>query len=333
MQRGFHLARNEINFSLENPVWITFITEGDMSTVDGVVNAYQHLVDAGVPAIVGAAISTQAKQAFPITQENGVVAFSSVSTAAGLSSIGDYIFRAGLATDKMNPAGVKVTHANLGYERVALIYDDADVYSTASNADVNAALMELGVEVATTQTFQTGDTDLSAQLTAIMESNPDALFVSALASQVVTIMTQGREMGLTAQYIVPELSMNEVGMAGGAAEGAITFTGWNSMSDNPTNQAFITRYRNEYGIEPDPWAAQSYATLKNLNAAITKARAAGSRTEAPDAMAIRNALALTMDFDTILGSFSFDENGDAVYEPVVLMVKDGVLVNFGDSGM
>ena len=42
---------------------------------------------------------------------------------------------------------------------------------------------------------------------------------------------------------------------------------------------------------------------------------------------------MTMDFDTILGSFSFDENGDAVYEPVVLMVKDGVLVNFGDSGM
>ena len=333
MQRGFHLARNEINFSLENPVWITFITEDDMSTVDGVVNAYQHLVDAGVPAIVGTAISTQAKQAFPIAQENGVVAFSSVSTAAGLSSIGDYIFRAGLATDKMNPAGVKVTHAKLGYERVALIYDDADVYSTASNADVNAALMELGVEVATTQTFQTGDTDLSAQLTAIMESNPDSLFVSALASQVVTIMTQGREMGLTAQYIVPELSMNEVAIAGGAAEGAITFTGWNRMSDNPTNQAFITRYRTEYGIEPDPWAAQSYATLKILNAAIAKARAAGSRTEAPDAMAIRDALAMTMDFDAILGNFSFDENGEAVYEPVVLMVKDGVLVNFGDSGM
>lgn len=59
-----------------------------------------------MPAIVGTAISTQAKQAFPIAQENGVVAFSSVSTAAGLSSIGDYIFRAGLATDKMNPAGV-----------------------------------------------------------------------------------------------------------------------------------------------------------------------------------------------------------------------------------
>ena len=53
MQRGFHLARNEINFSLENPVWITFITEDDMSTADGAVNAYQHLVDAGVPAIVG----------------------------------------------------------------------------------------------------------------------------------------------------------------------------------------------------------------------------------------------------------------------------------------
>ena len=28
-------------------------------------------------------------------------------------------------------------------------------------------------------------------------------------------------------------------------------------------------------------------------------------------------------FDTILGRFSFDLNGDAVYDPIVLVVRDG----------
>ena len=176
------------------------------------------------------------------------------------------------------------------------------------NADVNAALMELGVEVATTQTFQTGYTDLSAQLTAIMESNPDALFVSALASQVATIMTQGREMGLTAQYIVPELSMNEVARRG-RCEGQLPLRAGTACRTirriKPLSQD--TGLNTE--SNPTRGRAQSYATLKILNAAITKARAAGSRTEAPDAMAIRDALAMTMDFDTILGSFSFDETG------------------------
>ena len=52
---------------------------------------------------------------------------------------------------------------------------------------------------------------------------------------------------------------------------------------------------------------------------------------APDSTAIRDALAMVKDFDTNLGSFSFDANGEAIYEPVVLVVKDGSLELFGDS--
>ena len=50
--------------------------------------------------------------------------------------------------------------------------------------------------------------------------------------------------------------------------------------------------------------------------------------ESYDASAIRDALANISDFDTILGKFSFDENGDAVYDPKILIVKDGKLELF-----
>ena len=36
-----------------------------------------------------------------------------------------------------------------------------------------------------------------------------------------------------------------------------------------------------------------------------------------------DALANITDFDTILGKFSFNAVGDAVYDPVVLIVKNG----------
>ena len=49
MQRGFELAQAEINNS--QLASINFITEDDMSTVDGAVSAFQNLVDQGVPAI------------------------------------------------------------------------------------------------------------------------------------------------------------------------------------------------------------------------------------------------------------------------------------------
>ncbi|MDE0042742.1 MAG: ABC transporter substrate-binding protein [Candidatus Poribacteria bacterium] len=325
MQRGFNLARDEINNSQLNPVRLNFIVEDDMSTVAGTVGAVQRLIQASVPAIVGMPISTHAKQAFPIAQEHQVVAFSSVSAAAGLSSIGDYIFRAALATDKLNPAGVRTTHAKLRYERVAMLYDHADVFSTSSNEQLTVALEELGVEVAITQTFQTGDADFSPQFTKIRESNPDALFVSSVASDLAKIMVQGRENEIAAPYIIPGLAMNQVQLAGAAAEGTITFHSWSNAVDNPLNKIFVENFQTAYGVEPDAWAALSYAALTILHRALVEAVIINP--QQPDAMAIRSALAATTEFDTILGSFSFDPNGEALYEPVVLMVKDGQLTD------
>ena len=175
----------------------------------------------------------------------------------------------------------------------------------------------------TTETFQTGDTDFSAQLTRIMEANPDAVFISALAAEMTQIMIQGREVGIPAsvRYIVPDLTGNEVQLAGEAAEGAITFTNWRATSDTPGNQAFVQNYRAKYGIEPDTWAAQSYATLYILAEAIRNA-------QSTEATAVRDALARTMDFPTVLGQFSFNEVGDAVYDPIVLTVENGDFVDF-----
>ena len=53
-----------------------------------------------------------------------------------------------------------------------------------------------------------------------------------------------------------------------------------------------------------------------------------SDAQSTDSTAIRDALANITDFDTVLGKFSFNAIGDAVYDPVVLIVKDGELQVF-----
>ena len=223
----------------------------------------------------------------------------------------------------LNPAGIRVSQAKLGYQRAALIYDEADVYSTSSNEEVSKALAASGVDIVITETIQTDGTDFRSQLTRIMETNPDAVFISALSAQMTDIMIQGREVGIPASvtYIVPDLTGIEVQIAGEAAEGAIAFTNWSAMADTPGNQAFVENYRAKYGIEAGPWAAQSYATLYILAEAIANA-------QSTEATAVRDALAKTMDFPTVMGNFSFDEVGDAVYDPIILTVENGELVAF-----
>ena len=318
MQNGFELARAEINNSgMLGGAAITFITEDDQS--ESSVEAFNKLIHQdGVSAITGLAISEQAKHAFPIAQENGVVAFSSVSSASGLSAIGDFIFRAGLTVGVMNPPGVQVTHAERDYQTAALIYQDKDTYSMSSNEAFKAALTENGVKILITEFFQKGDIDFSTQLTRIMGANPEAIFISSLPPAMPLIMRQGRALGIpgSVPFILPEMSIEQVQAAGPDAEGVITFAGWSSLAATPGNEAFIENYRTAYDTDPNAWAAQSYATLHILAAAIAEAQSSESE-------AIRDTLANTMDLDTILGQFSFDAVGDAVYDPKILIVKDG----------
>ena len=322
MKRGFELAQAELNHY--GGPQITFIIEDDQSTIEGVKAAFNKLIHQdGVSIITGITFSFQGEQAFPIAQENGVVCFSSVSSAAGLSAIGDFIFRAGLTTDVLNPEGIRVSQEKLGYQRAALIYDKDDVYSTSSNEELEKVLVASGVDIVITEAFEGKPADLRPQLTRIMETNPDAVFISALSAQMTQIMIQGREVGIPASvtYIVPDLTGNEVQIAGEATEGAITFTNWSATSNTPGNQPFVQNYMAKYGIEADPWAAQSYATLYILAEAIANA-------QSTEATAVRDELAKIMNFPTVLGQFSFNEVGDAVYDPIVLTVENGELVAF-----
>ena len=327
MKNGFDLALAEINSAQLGGASITFIEMDNMSTIDGTTAAFNELVAHDVPAILGVALSSRFRVALEIAEENEVVAFSSVSSEAGLSGRGDYIFRTGLATNILNPAGVRASQAKLGYTKVAIIYDAADAYSTSGYEQFGAVLAEVGAEAVTTQTIQTGDTDLSEQMAAIVASDAEAVLISALSTEMVQIMSLGRAAGIPTSipYIVPDLTANEVAILGPDAEGAITFTNWTITSDTPGNADFVDSYRAaNNGMDPDPWAAQSYATLHILAAAISNA---GST----DATAIRDALAQTMGIDTVLGvsgQFSFDSNGEASYDAIVAEVKDGEIVTF-----
>ena len=319
VRNGFELALEEVNGSGLIAPQIRFIVEDYRGTAAGAVETFGKLIHQDrVPVILGPGISTAAVEAFPFAQENQVVAFSSISSAAGLSAIGDFIFRASLTVDRKVPVGVATTREKLGYQRVAVLYDRIDLYSRSGYEALTEAFADNGVEVVATETFETGDTDFSAQLTRIQALDPDAVFVSALSPER-TLILQGRDLGVP--FIFPGMTIDEVQAAGASAEGAITFTGWTHTATTPGNPVFVQKYGETYGENPNPWAAQSYAAVYVLAEALAKAKST-------DARAIRAAMAGIRDFDTVLGSFSFDADGDAIYDPLILVVRDGRLEVF-----
>ena len=316
IQQGLDLARQGIG-----NVELKFVIEDDQSTVEGAVAAYNKLIQAGVPVIIGPSTSSQTRMVFPIAQENQVVAISPTSAATGLSALGDFVFRVALTTDVLIPSGIEATHEKLGYQTAATLYDELDFFSIDSDKVIREVLAAKGVEVLSTETFQSNDTDFSEQLTRIRALNPDVIFVSSLSPEKSEILKQGHQLGISATFIVRTLTVENVQKAGAAAEGAITFIGWGAAFDTPGNHAFVQNYRAEYGGEPNNYVARAYTTLRILAEAIANA-------QSTEPTAIRDALANIRDFDTVFGKFSFDTNGDAVYDAKVLIVKDGNLEIF-----
>ena len=322
VQAGFELALSEINNAQPERAKFKFIIADDQSTVEGAVAAFNKLTQQeDVSVILGPSTSSQTEMAFPIAQENQVVAISPTSAARGLSALGDFVFRVALTTDVLIPTGIEITQAKLGYQTAATLYDETDLFSTDGDEAVREVFKARGIEVLSTETFQGGDTDFREQLTRIHAQNPDVIFVSCLSPEKPGILMQGHALGISAPFIVRTLTTEDVQAAGAAAEGAITFIGWGTPINTPRNQAFVQNYSTKYGTEPNNYAARAYATLHILAAAIAS-------TQSTDAISIRDALANIRDFDTIFGNFSFDANGDAVYDAKVLIVTDGELVLF-----
>ena len=323
MLEGFALARDHINNSGQlGDANLTFIVEDDQSSVAGAVEAVDKLIDQdNVSFITGFAISTLLEQVIPKAQESGVLLFSSVSSAPGLSARGDFIFRAALTSAVLNPPIVEETHAYLPYQTAAVIFQSDDTYSTLSNEELVKKLTALRVAVVATETYERGETDFFTQLAQIAETDPEMLFISGIGLDSSHIMIQARELMPEVRFAVPEMDDNMVTAAGPAAEGAITSISWLSTAHIAANQTFVQSYTERYGEAPLTWAAQSYATLHILATAIATA---GST----DAAAVRDVLAHTADLETVLGPFSFNADGDAVYDPIVLTVKDGALEPF-----
>lgn len=322
ISQGFKLALNEINTAQHDGAQLKLIFEDDGSTIEGAVEGFNKLIHQdGVSVILGPATSSQAEEVFPMAQENQVVAISPTSAARGLSVLSDFAFRVALTTDVLTPSGIEATHTKLGYQKAATLYDEVDFFATDADAAVREVLAGKGIEVIATETFKGGDTDFSEQLTRIQALDPDVIFVSSLPPEKLGILTQGHQLGISAPFIVRTLTGADVQAAGVAAEGAMTFIGWGAAVDTPANQAFVENYSATFGREPNNYAARSYATLHILAEAIANA-------QSTDAASIREALANIKDLDTIFGKFSFDVNGDAVYETKVLIVKNGELVLF-----
>ncbi|MBN8620702.1 MAG: ABC transporter substrate-binding protein, partial [Anaerolineae bacterium] len=156
--------------------------------------------------------------------------------------------------------------------------------------------------------------------TGLIDTQPDAIVVSALAAEAVQIIIQARSLGYTGP-IIGGNGFNSPAVlrdSGADAEGLIVGGAWNYGNPDPSESsvAFVEAYEAKFESSPDQFAAQAYTGAWLLATAIRCA-------DSTDHAAVRDALAAIQDFDSPLGVFSFDENRNPVHPPIAQIVVEG----------
>lgn len=314
---GLKLANEEIN--KEGEVKINLVIEDSAGKQDQALTAAQKLMNSkNVTAIIGPTLSTEMNVVGPEADLNGVPIMGTSTTAEGIPQIGEYVFRNSLPEALAIPASIDKAIEKYDAKKVAILYGNDDVFTKSGFDTMKKAAEEKGLEILTIETFQKGQSDYNAQLTKIKGLKPDLILASALYNEGAVIMDQARKLGIDVPFVggngfnSPEV----IKIAGDAANGLIVATPWYGDKDDQKVQDFVKKYEEKYGKKPDQFAAQAYDALYIMAEALKNAGDA-------DRDAVRDALAETKDFQGILGSFSFDKDGDVVMEPTVLIIDEG----------
>lgn len=282
------------------------------------ISIFQKFIADGDSLIIGPTLSNAAQQTDPIAQKSNIPVIGVSNTAAGITAIGDYIFRDSLTEASVVPQTVKVATKKYNLKSVVLMYADDDAFSEADYTSFKAAFDAEGVTISKVLKFSTNDTDFRSLLTEAKAAKPDALVVGGLIDPAVSITQQARQLGMTMPIVGGNGFNSPVLMkdAGSAANGVVVGAAWNSASDNPLSQQFIKDYQAKYSSAPDQFATQAYTGMLIANDAVRTACSS-------DRGKIRDALATVKDLPTPLGPFSFTAGRDADAPAVVQIVQDG----------
>ncbi|MDI3480987.1 MAG: branched-chain amino acid transport system substrate-binding protein [Tepidanaerobacteraceae bacterium] len=322
------LAEEEINSSGGIKVngkmmKVKFIIEDDENKPETTATVFQKLISQDrVLAIIGSQASKCSNAGAPIAESNKIPQITPWSTNPNVTKDRKYVFRACFIDPFQGKAVALFAYNKLGAKKAAVLYDIASDYNKGIAEVFRDEFSNLGGQIVAFETYNTKDTDFSAQLTKIKATNPDVLFLPNYYNEVPLQIQQARKLGIDAQIIGADAWDNPelLKLGGELLEGTYFSNHYAVDIAGDKSKAFIEKYKNKYGEVPDAAAALTYDAAYILFGAIERAQKA-------DPQAIRDAIASTKDFEGVTGTISYNEgSGDPVKGAVIIKIHDGKFI-------
>ena len=286
-------------------------------------NANKAVADKSVVAYIGTFNSGAAKLAIPILNRADVVMVSPANTYPGLTKPGlgeanepdiyypngkrNYV-RVVPADDLQGAAGANWAKS-LGVKKVYIL-DDQELYGKGLADIFETTAKKVGLEVLGHEGIDPKASDYKALMTKIKALGPDLIYFGGITqNNGGQLIKDARNVGMTpdkVKFMGPDGTFEQalIDAAGKDAEGYYaTFGGVPGKELTGAGKTWYEAYKAKYNAEPEAYAAYGYEAAMVVIDAIDQVCK-------NDRAAIRDAVMDTKDFKGVLGTWSFDANGD-----------------------
>ena len=283
------------------------------------------ITNEGVLAIVGPQSSSQAVPAGEVANNYATPMMSPWSTNPNTTLDRPYVFRGCFLDPFQGPVAANFATDELGAKTAAVIYDIAADYPKGLAEYFKKAFEALHGpgSVVAFETFTTGDKDFSAQMTNIVASGADVLFVPQYYSEVPLIVRAAKEMGWTKPILGADAwgGGDLMGLCGDDCKGYYFSTHYAAAGAKGATKAFIDEYKAAYGKTPDDVAALTWDTIGVMVQAIKNTGGLSGDIKA-DRTKVKDALVAIKDYPGITGTMTFNKDGDPKKCAVIVKIND-----------
>jgi branched-chain amino acid transport system substrate-binding protein len=293
--------------------------------------------DDKVLAVAGPLTSSSCEVTFPVANQMKVVSTSQASSKPGVAKANrPWAFRNTVDEGILAKTSVPYFKKAFKVKTVAIIYDAKDAVSTAIATKIMPKVLTGdGIKVINASSpisFNTGDLDVSAQVTKLKSLNPDGVVIGADYSQAITVIREMKRQGFMKPVIGGTPLISSAILEAAPDIPIVAPATFYATMKTPKAEKFVAQLqpllRKTSGlpkdIEPSMYDANIYEIVSMYIDAVKKAGITGKPADlASDRTKIRDYLTNMKGFSGFSGPIQFGADGDAVKTFFIVQGQNG----------
>ncbi len=325
--RGAQIAVDEIN-AAGGKYKIELIDEDDEHNVEKVINAYNAALDAGAQMILGSTTSKPCEAAGAQGYTDRVFFLTPSASSTAVIEDKDNVFQVCFTDPNQGAASAEyIAEHKLG-TKIAVIYNNADVYSTGIRDTFVEKAPSLGLEIVSEETFTDETTDFTVQVGKAQEAGAEIVFLPMYYTPASLILKTAADKNYKPIFFGVDGMDGILSVEGfdtSLAEGVMLLTPFVATSEDEKVVNFVKLYQDKFNETPIQFAADAYDGIYILVAAAEKAGIT-SETTPEEACDLLIAAMKEIQVDGITGSMTWDESGAVTKTPMAATIENGVYV-------